>query len=63
MENGIIYIDKAGLEDLLAFPEAEFEIFDDYYNSGQNNKINNVTENLYDLRLKLKTIKTCTSCY
>ena len=30
MDNGIIYIDNIGLEDLITFHEAEFEIIDDY---------------------------------
>ena len=55
MNNEIIYIDKVGLEHLIAFHEAGFEIIDGYYyNSGRNNEINNVIKNLYDLRLKLK---------
>ena len=31
MENGIIYIDKVGLENITTFHEAEFEITDGYY--------------------------------
>ena len=27
----IVYVDKAGLEDLITFQGAEFEITDDYY--------------------------------
>ena len=43
MDNEIIYIDKVGLEDLITFHDAEFEIIDGYYfNEGRNNKINNV---------------------
>ena len=54
MENGIIYIDKVGLEGLNAFREAEFEITDGYYfNECRDNTIHNVI-NLYGLRLKLK---------
>ena len=50
-----IYIGKAGLEDPITFHEAECEITGGYYfNSGRNNKNNNVIKNLYDLRLKLK---------
>ena len=30
MSNAIIYIDKVGLEDLITFREAEFEIVDGY---------------------------------
>ena len=55
MEHDIIYIDKCGLEDLITCHEAEFDMIDGYYyNSGRNNKNNNVIKNLYDLRLKLK---------
>ena len=55
MDNEIIYIDKAGLEDLITFQGAEFEIIDGYYhNEGRNNKINHVIKDLYDLRKKLK---------
>ena len=59
MDNGIIYIGKVGLEDLITFHEAEFEIVDGYYyNDGRNNTINHVIEDLYDLRIKLKKDKT-----
>ena len=55
MDNGIIYIDKVGLEDLMTFHEAGFEIIDGYYyDQGRNNKINHVIKDLYNLRLKLK---------
>ena len=55
MENEIIYVGKAGLEDLVTFHEAEFEITDGYYlNNGRHNKINNVIKNLYDLKRKLQ---------
>ena len=51
MDNGIIYIDKVGLEELITYHEAEFEIVDGYYyNEGRNNTINNVIKDLYDLR-------------
>ena len=60
-----IYIDKVGLGDLVTSHEAEFEIIDGYYfNSGRNNKINDVIKNLHDLRFKLKKrSKSCTGCY
>ena len=49
-----IYIDKVGLEDWITFHEAGFEIIDGYYfDSGLNNTIHNVINNLYDLRLNL----------
>ena len=58
MDNGIIYIDKVGLEDLITFHEAEFETTDGYYyDQGRNNKVNHVIEYLYNLRLKLKRDK------
>ena len=58
MENGIIYIDKVGLEDIITFREAEFEIIDGYYyDQGRNNTINHVIEDLYNLRLKMKQDK------
>ena len=31
MENETVYTDKAGLEDLITFHDAEFEIIDGYY--------------------------------
>ena len=56
--NWIICIDKAGLEDLITFHEAEFEIIDGcYFDSGRSNKINDIIKNLYDLRLHLKSDK------
>ena len=58
MDNGISYIDKVGLEELLTYHEAEFEIIDGYYyDQGRNNTINHVIEDLYNLRLKLKQDK------
>ena len=58
MDNGIIYIDKVGLEDLITFHEVEFEIIDGYYyDQGRHNTINHVIEDLYNLRLKLKQDK------
>ena len=65
MDNGIIYIDKVGLEDLITFHEAEFEIIDGYYyDQGRNNTINHVIKDLYNLRLKLKQDKNpARDCY
>ena len=41
MSNEIIYIDKVGLEDLITFHDAEFEILDGYhFNEGRNDTIN-----------------------
>ena len=58
MENRIIYIDNVGLEDIMTFHEAEFEIIDGYYyDQRRNNTINHVMEDLYNLRLKLKQYK------
>ena len=59
MGNGIIYIGKVGLEDIITFHEAEFEIIDGYYyGQGRNNTINHVIGDLYNLRLKLKQDKS-----
>ena len=58
MDNGIIYIDKVGLEGIITYHEAEFEIIGGYYyGQGRNNTINRVIEDLYNLRLKLKQDK------
>ena len=58
MDNGIIYIDKVGLEELITYHEAEFEIIDGYfYDQGRNDIINHVFEDLYNLRLKLEQYK------
>ena len=58
MSNESIYIDKVGLEDLITFHEAEFEVLDGYYfNEGRNNTISKVIKSLYDKRLKLKQDK------
>ena len=58
MDNGIVYIDKVGLEEIITYHEAEFEITDGYYfNEGRNNTINNVIEDFYDLRNNFKQEK------
>ena len=58
MENGIVYIDKVGLEDIITHHEAEFEIIGGYYyGQGRNHIINHAIEGLYNLRLKLKQDK------
>ena len=58
MENEIIYIDKVGLEDLITFHDAEFEIIDGYYfNEGRNDTITKIIKDLYDKRLMLKQNK------
>ena len=55
MGNEIMYIDKTGLEDLIEFQKAEFNITDGYYfNEGGNAIINHVIEDSYNLRLKSK---------
>ena len=55
MDNGIVYIDKVVLEDIITFHEAEFETIDGYYyDQGRNNTINHVIEDLYNLRIKNK---------
>ena len=51
MSNGIIYIDKVGLEDLITFHDAEFEILDGYYfNEGRNDTINKIILKNYMIR-------------
>ena len=51
----LFYIGKVGLEELVTYHEAEFEIVDGYYyNEGRNNTINNGIKGLYDLRKNLK---------
>ena len=58
VDNGIIYIDKVGLEEIIEYHKAEFGIIDGYYyNEGRNNTINHVIKDLYDLRKKLKQEK------
>ena len=58
MENEIIYIDKVGLEELVKYHKAEFEIIDGYYyNEGRNDTINHVIEDLHNLRAKLNKDK------
>ena len=58
MEHEIVYIDKVGLEELIEYHDAGFEIIDGYYyNEGRNTNINNVIEYLHNLRAKMKTDK------
>ena len=58
MDNTIIYTDKVGLEDLITFHDAQFEITEGYhFNEGRNNTINDAIRKLYDVRLKLKKDK------
>ena len=57
MENGTMYVDRVGMEDLITYHEAEFEVLDGYYfDSCRNNKINDVIKDLHDLRKKLKNM-------
>ena len=59
MENETIYIDKVGLEELIEYHDAEFEIIDGYYhNEGRNNNINHVIKDLHNLRSKMKNDKS-----
>ena len=47
MAGETVYIDKSGLEDLLEFQKADFEIIDGYYfDEGRNNKKNAVIQRL-----------------
>ena len=58
MDNGLIYIDRVGLEEIIEYHKVEFGIIDGYYyNEGRNNTINHVIQDLYDLRKKLKQDK------
>ena len=55
IDNEISYIDKVGLEEIIEYHQAEFEIIDGYYyDQGRNNTINHVIADLYSLRIKLK---------
>ena len=55
MDNETVYADKVGLEEIITHHEAEIEIIDGYcYNECRNNTINNVIQDLYDLRKNLK---------
>ena len=57
MDNGIIYIDKVGLEDgrMVEYHKADFGIIGGYsYNGGRTNTINRVMEELCDFRKKFK---------
>ena len=59
MDNGIVCIDKVGLEELIEYHKAEFEICDGcYLNGGRYNTINHVIKDSYDLRQKLNKIRT-----
>ena len=54
MDNGINYIDKVGLEELIEYHKAEFRIVGGYYyDEGRNNTINHDSNYLYDLRKML----------
>ena len=58
MTNEIIDIDKVGLENLITFHHAEFEIIDGYYvDQGRNDTINKVTKSLYIKSITLKKDK------
>ena len=54
-----MYIDKVGLEEMLEYHIAEFEMIDGYYyEQGRNNTINHAIEDSYNLRKKLKKDKS-----
>ena len=58
MAGETVYIDKTGLEDLIEFQKADFEIIDGYYfDEGRNNKMKDVIQHLYDTRIKFKNEK------
>jgi hypothetical protein len=55
MENKTIYVDKITLQDLIEYQDIEYEIIRGYYyNSGFNNKINEVMLYLHNKRKDLK---------
>ena len=55
---------KVGLQSLITYHEAEFEVLDGYYfDSCRNNKINDVIKDLHDLRKKLKKYEPSTNGY
>ena len=59
MDDGIACIDKVGLEELIYYHKAEFEIIDGcVYNEGRNNTSKHAIQYLYDLRQKLKQDET-----
>ena len=61
MEHEIMYIGKVGLEEMIEYHIAEFEIIDGYYyGQGRNNQINHVIEDLYNPRKKLTKDKNPT---
>ena len=57
-ENNIIFVNKFSLEDMMVFhgiKEKDFDILDGYYfDEGRNNKICEVIEKIFNLRLKFK---------
>ena len=54
-----MYWCKVGLEDLIEFHDAQFEIIDGYYyTGGRNETINHVIEYLNNVRLKLTKKKS-----
>ena len=61
MDGEIVHIDKPGLEDLIPFHDAEFEVIDGYYSDeGRNHKINAVMQHLWDTRVQFKEETTST---
>ena len=62
MEDGIMYIDKVGLEEMIEYHIAGVEIIDGYYyDQGRNFTINHVMGDLYDLRKKLNKYEPSTN--
>ena len=51
MDNGIVYIEKVGLKEIITYRDAEIEIIDGYYyDQGRNITTNQVIEDLYTLK-------------
>ena len=58
LEGEVLYLDKAGLEDLLRFQGVEFEILQGYFfDEGRNDRLGATIQHLYDLRRRLKREK------
>ena len=59
MVDEVVFIDKVGLEDAIEFQQITFEILDGYFfESGRNNRIQEVISDLYNKRVELKNNET-----
>ena len=58
LEGHELYLDKAGLEDLIRFQGVEFQVLQGYFfNEGRNDQLGATIQHLYDLRRRLKREK------